>query len=427
MMRRCISLMDQFFSTSVAARKSSNSGWVGLLPVLPKLSKLIQEITTTISSTTGAPCFWKNRATAVLCRSSVVRMKSSLEISIVSSSGFHAVSTSRSAHSRGVTPFATALLLMTAYASSVGGIATPIGTATNLVAKSFFERPEYFNQKPDFGRWVMVGAPMMVVLFVGLFLWLKMRAPAHDLDLNALRTYLQRERAKLGPWKIGEKNTLAVFLFVVAMWVTPAPLALFADVETAKAFSRRFPEEIVALLVPILLFFLPVDWKNRKATLAPSDWRELDWGTTLLFGAGLSLGNLMLHTGLAEAIANTANDALRPQSVWEVTALAIFGGIFLSEFTSNAATATTLIPIVFGICTKADLDPVLPLLGVTFGASFGSALPVSTPPNAIVYGSGLVPARRMIVAGIGMDVISAIAIWLVLRLAGQLGWTPFIE
>jgi sodium-dependent dicarboxylate transporter 2/3/5 len=104
--------------------------------------------------------------------------------------------------------------------------------------------------------------------------------------------------------------------------------------------------------------------------------------------------------------------------------LAIAGGILLSEITSNAATAIALIPVVFSLCNNAHVDPMAPLMGVTFGASFGNALPVSTPPNAIVYGSGLIRVRRMVISGLGIDLIAGIVIWCVLRAAFALGWTP---
>ena len=324
-------------------------------------------------------------------------------------------------------PYASTLLLMTAYASSVGGIATPIGTATNIVAMGFFKRPEYLGQSIDFLRWSLVGIPMMAVIFLGLFLWLRTRTGASGLDMPALRSFLVAERSRLGPWGRGEKHTLTVFLAAVALWVTPGILAMFASQETQQAFSHRFPEEIVAQLIPVFLFLLPVDWRQRKFALEPADFSHLDWGTMLLFGAGLSLGSLMVKTGLAQAIGQHAFELLGTRDEWLITALAIVGGIVLSEFTSNAAAVSTLIPVVWSICESAHVAPLPPLMGVTFAASFGSALPVSTPPNAIVYGSRLIPVRRMIVAGLGLDVISGLAIWIVLRVSFSIGWTPVLD
>jgi sodium-dependent dicarboxylate transporter 2/3/5 len=144
----------------------------------------------------------------------------------------------------------------------------------------------------------------------------------------------------------------------------------------------------------------------------------------MLFGAGLSLGNLMGTTNLARAMADTLHRNFHTNDVWAITALAIAGGIFLSEITSNAATAIALIPVVFSLCNDSHVDPLPPLMGVTFGASFGNALPVSTPPNSIVYGSGLIRVRRMVFAGVGLDLIAGVVIWVALRAAFALGWSP---
>ncbi len=319
-------------------------------------------------------------------------------------------------------PYASALLMMTAYASSVGGVATPIGTATNVVAMGYFKKPEYFGQGVDFLRWLAVGAPLMAVVFIGLFGWLRLQARADGLDLASLRQYLRAEQVRLGPWNRGELNTLIVFLTVVGLWITPGVLKMFASAESYNAFAARFPEEITAVLAPVFLFLLPVEWSARRFTMDASDLAKVDWGTILLFGAGLSLGGLMFSTGLAKAVGDGAFRALGIRDVWAITALAIAGGIVLSEFTSNAATAIALIPVVWTLCGEAGVDPWPPLLGVTFGASFGSALPVSTPPNAIVYSSGLLPVRRMIAAGVGVDILAGVAIWIVLRVAFALGW-----
>lgn len=153
---------------------------------------------------------------------------------------------------------------------------------------------------------------------------------------------------------------------------------------------------------------------------------KVDWGTILLFGSGLSLGSLMFKTGLAQVVGEGIFNFLGTRDVWTITAVAIVGGIVLSEFTSNAATATTLIPVTLTICIQAGVNPIPPLMGVTLAASFGSALPVSTPPNAIIYSSGWIPVRRMIAAGIGLDIIAAVVVWIVLRIAATFNWSPFL-
>jgi sodium-dependent dicarboxylate transporter 2/3/5 len=265
---------------------------------------------------------------------------------------------------------------------------------------------------------------MVLFILVGLIAWLRLRAPARGLDLPALRDYLRNQYASLGAWKVGEINTLIVFLLVVGLWVTPGVLALVATSETRTAFTHRFPEEVVALLAPVVLCALPVNWRRREFTLDVTDFLKVDWATILLFGSAVSLGGLMFKTGLAQHAGKRVFDWLGTNDVWLITAVAIACGILLSEFTSNVAAATTLLPVILAICRQANIDPMPPVLGVTFAASFGSALPVSTPPNAIVYGSRLIPVRRMIVAGIGLDIVCGLVIWLVLRVSFALGFSP---
>ena len=321
--------------------------------------------------------------------------------------------------------YASALLLMTAYASSAGGIATPIGTTTNVVAMGYFRQEEFFGRTVDFGRWALVGLPLALALGLALVVWMRLLAPPGRLDLSAVRTYLRNERGRLGGWSAGERNTLVVFLSVVMLWVAPSVLSLAGARELSAWLRVHLPEEIVALLAPVFLFLLPVDWRRREFSLEPADFGRIDWGTLLLFGSGLALGDLMVRTGLVGAMAGSIFDWLDTPDVWTITAVAIAGGILLSEFTSNAAAATALIPVVLAISQQAGVDEIPPLMGVTFAASFGSALPVSTPPNAIVYGSGLLPARRMVLAGVGFDVACGAVIWIVLRAAFSLGWSPF--
>jgi sodium-dependent dicarboxylate transporter 2/3/5 len=308
----------------------------------------------------------------------------------------------------------------------VGGIATPIGTATNIVAIGYLKQPEYLGRPIDFLQWSLVGVPMALLIFGGLFGLLRLHSPAGHLQMATLRGHLHREYALLGPWKAGEVNTLIVFLTVVTLWVTPGALTLAGWGTMREAFSRRLPEEIAALLAPVLLFLLPIDWKRRRFSLEPSDLQKIDWGTILLFGAGLSLGNLMFKTGLAQHVGQGVFDALGTRDVWVITAVAIAAGILLSEFTSNTAAAVALLPVILTICRQAEIDAVWPLMGVTFGASFGSALPVSTPPNAIVYGSGLIPIGRMIAAGVAVDLVCGVAIWTVLRVAALFQWSPLV-
>ena len=321
--------------------------------------------------------------------------------------------------------FATALLLAVAIGASVGGIATPIGTATNVFAIGFLKRPEVLGRGIGFLHWMAVGVPAMLAIFTVLYAWLRVLAPPGDLDLAALRDHLRAEYDRLGPWTRGEANTLAVFLLAVGLWVAPGVLAVFAPADVHAAFAKRFPDEMTAVLAVVLLYLLPTDWRRRRFTLEADDFRQVDWGTILMFGAALSLGGLMFRTGLAEAAGRAAFGVLNTRDLWVLTAVSIAAAILLSEVTSNTAAAAALMPVVHRLCVEAGADPLPPLLGAALGASFGSALPVSTPPNAIVYGTGLTPVRRMIPAGLGIDFVAGVVIWGMLWGAWQVArWSP---
>ena len=148
---------------------------------------------------------------------------------------------------------------------------------------------------------------------------------------------------------------------------------------------------MAALLAALLLFLLPVDWGKRQFTLTWRQAVEIDWGTLLLFGGGLTLGDLMFQTQLAEQLGRGLLHLFGATSVWGLTLAGIYLAILVSETTSNTAAATMIVPILISVAQAAGLNPVPPAIGATLGASYAFMLPVSTPPNAIVYGSGMVP------------------------------------
>jgi sodium-dependent dicarboxylate transporter 2/3/5 len=184
--------------------------------------------------------------------------------------------------------------------------------------------------------------------------------------------------------------------------------------------QARLPETVVALIAAILLFVLPASAGTQSPTLAWRDAVAIDWGTILLFGGGLALGALMFETGVASAVGTAIADRMGASSLSGLTFVAIAGGIILSESTSNTAAANMIIPVVIAIAQAAGVNPVIPALGACFGASFGFMLPVSTPPNAIIYGSGLVPIPRMMRAGIIFDILGLFIIWGTLRIVAPM-------
>ena len=320
-------------------------------------------------------------------------------------------------------PFATAMMLMVAYAASIGGIGTPVGSPPNLIGIGLIRRT--VGVEITFFRWMALMVPILLVMAAALFVLLyllhperkSVRAAPPSAD-SGLADYIAAERDRLGGWTAGQVNTLLAFAVAIVLWVLPGVLALpgFAWAQPAAAWlNARVPESMAALTAAILLFVLPTDLARRKFTITWEEAAKIDWGTILLFGGGLSLGTLMFDTGVARALGEGITARTGASSLWTLTALCVAIGIFLSETTSNTASANMVIPVAIALAQAAGVSPLPPALGACLGASFGFMLPVSTPPNAIVYGSGLVPIPRMIRAGIVFDVIGFVIILAGLR------------
>jgi sodium-dependent dicarboxylate transporter 2/3/5 len=335
-------------------------------------------------------------------------------------------------------PFATAMMLMLAYGASIGGIGTKVGSPPNLITAAQLER---VGVGVSFFTWMLVMVPIVAVMGVCLFAllyWLhRDRTPrsatgdddrpaaslrrhgAVDYERAGLNAYLRQERARLGPWTCGQVNTLVAFAVAVTLWVLPGVVqAVMPDAKRLIDFfgsKGQMPEATVALIAALLLFVLPVNLREGRMTLTWQEAVRIDWGTLLLFGGGMALGDLMFKTGVADALGNWAVAKTGTQSVWGLTAAMIVLAVFLSETTSNTAAAVMLAPIATTIALQMNVSPLPPALGVCLGASYGFMLPVSTAPNAIVFGSGLVPITRMMRAGILFDLIGAVVIWAGLR------------
>lgn len=311
--------------------------------------------------------------------------------------------------------FGTGMMLMAAYAASAGGIGTPVGTPPNLIGLAMLDK--LTGVKIPFFQWMLFAVPMLVVMYFVLFLLLHGLHKPEIRRIEGCREFVREEMRALGGWTRGQKNVLAAFLVAIALWIVPGFLALAGTQgPLAKAYGARVPEAVAALIAAGLLFVLPVNWKKREFTMTWKQAAQIDWGTLLLFGGGITLGELMFQTGLANAIGQSLLRFSGADSMWGITFAAIWISILFSETTSNTASATMVVPVIISLAQAAGLNPVPPAIGATLGASWGFMLPVSTPPNAIVYGSGMVSITRMIRAGVLFDIGGGLVIWLGLRL-----------
>ncbi len=306
--------------------------------------------------------------------------------------------------------FATALMLMIAYGASVGGLLTPIGSPPNLIGREFIE--EETGTRITFFDWVITAAPIVLAMFVALCVILLLLNRPEVRELRGAEEHVREEREKLGKMSRGERNTLIAFGTAVVFWVFPGVIGLFAgdDSKLYEDVLSRADEGVVAIVAASLLFLLPVDWARRRFTLTWNEAAKIDWGTILLFGSGIVLGTLLADTGLAKVVGDGIADALGVTDLLAITLLATVIAVLISETTSNTASVSIVVPIVMPIAASAGVDPLIPALAAVFGASYGFMLPVSTPPNAIVYGSGMVPITKMVRSGVVFDLIGAVLI-----------------
>jgi sodium-dependent dicarboxylate transporter 2/3/5 len=314
----------------------------------------------------------------------------------------------------GIDPrYATALMLMTSFAASVGGLATPVGTPPNVIGLGFIR--SQLGVDISFFQWMLLGVPAVLLLFGFLYVFLNTVAPAGVRELPAGAEFIHRERGALGPWTRGQRSVAIAFGVTVALWVIPGVVAIVAGEQSAayQTLTRRLPEGVAALLGAILLFVLP--GKEGPAI----SWREaveIDWGVVLLYGGGFALGVLSFQTGLAEAVGRGVTGLLPIEGSLGLLLASVVVAVLLSETTSNTASANMVVPVVISVARAAGLDPLEPALGATMAASLGFMLPVSTPCNAIVYGSGLIPLGRMIRYGLALDLAGILVILTLVRL-----------
>ena len=318
----------------------------------------------------------------------------------------------------GARQYGLVVMLMTSFAASTGGLGTPVGTPPNLIGIGMLERVAHVHV--TFFQWMAIGVPAAVLMFgfVAVQFYL---AGARGVRLGEESTRLVREElAKLGAISRGQRNVLFAFGITVVLWVLPGFLALAGLDQTrfALAYGRAVPESIAAMIGALLLFVIPIDWRSKRFTLTWDEALRIDWGIVLLYGGGLAMGELAFSTGLAEAMGRGITSWLPSHGTVALTVLFTATAIVLSEATSNTAAANMIVPVAIAVAQAAGVRPIEPVLGATLGASMGFMMPVSTPPNAIVYSSGFVPITAMMRYGIMLDVAGFVVITSLVLLLG---------
>jgi sodium-dependent dicarboxylate transporter 2/3/5 len=314
------------------------------------------------------------------------------------------------------TSFSVVFLLSLAYSASIGGIGTPIGSPPNLIAIGMLER--LVDYRVTFFQWMIIGFLIMLPMYFVLFFLMKWKMRKHNGEVGKKSASFYLADKVDSRLTRAQRNVLIAFSVTVFLWVFPGFVSLVwgRDASLYLWFHDHFPESVAAIIGASLLFFLPVKLQHGQFTLSLKEALHIDWGTLLLFGGGLSLGFQMFETGLADAIGkffiSIGGDSA---SLTLITLLSVTFSVFLTELTSNTASASMIIPIIIAISNAASISPLPPVLGASIGCSFAFMLPVATPPNAIIYGSGMIRLPQMMRIGLWLNLSGIIIIWLVVR------------
>ncbi len=311
--------------------------------------------------------------------------------------------------------FALCLLLGIAYAASIGGIGTLIGTPPNLFLASYVE--SNLGIEISFVRWMGVGIPLVLV-FLPVTWWLltKVLYPIKVPRIEGGGALTREAYVELGAMKRGEWAVLIVFLLTAAAWIS-RPLLVKVSVLGAYPLSG-LTDAGIAITAALVLFVIPVDIKRREFVMDWEHTARLPWGVLLLFGGGLSLAAAIKSTGVGEFLGHqVATFAGAPSLV--IVLLIVTVMIFLTELTSNTATTATLVPILAALAPGLGLNPFFLIVPATMAASCAFMLPVATPPNAIVFGSGYVRIGQMVRAGLWLNLIGIVLITVIMYAVAQ--------
>ncbi|MBR2180182.1 MAG: DASS family sodium-coupled anion symporter [Selenomonadaceae bacterium] len=303
--------------------------------------------------------------------------------------------------------YATGLMLMTAYSCSIGGVLTPIGTPPNLIMLGFLD--QMADLHVSFFQWMIWGSIAMVVYFIIAYVVISKLFPADVDKIDGAEEFIKSKINELGSWNRAQVNTLIAFLVAVILWITPGflSIALGSTDPTLKMYNRLFPEAVAAMGGALLLFIMPVNFARRQFTLT---WKEamegIEWGTLILFGGGLAMGGMMYKTGLSQWVGDLIVDSLGGDpSQFAMVAIFSVMALLLSELTSHTAATNMIGPLAITAAISAGMSPIPVSVGIALSSSLGFMLPVSTPPNAIVYASGYIPITKMIKTGVYIDFI----------------------
>ncbi|NJB84554.1 sodium-dependent dicarboxylate transporter 2/3/5 [Lewinella marina] len=292
--------------------------------------------------------------------------------------------------------FGKLLMLGIAYSASIGGIATLIGTPPNLILAGIVQ--ELYGIEISFQQWIIIGLPISVILL--LICWRYLAFYTRNFEQRSFpggKREIANQLSKLGKIGYEEKTVLIVFSLTAFAWITRGFLL--------ERFLPGLDDTIIAIAAGLILFLLPARRGSQRAIVTWEEAVQLPWGILLLFGGGLAIAQAFKVTGLAEWMA-TQLMALEGVSLLVLLLVLVAAVNFLTEITSNLATTAMLLPVLASLALTVDVHPFILMVGATVAASCAFMLPVATPPNAVVFGSGYLTIPDMVRAGVVLNVIS---------------------
>ena len=306
-------------------------------------------------------------------------------------------------HQKGFYNFAFALMLGIAYAANIGGVITIIGTPPNVVLVGFMQ--QFYEYSLDFNRWLLVGLPIGGLMLAIMYLLLvKLFYPSRLGNIAGSSEVINSQLQQLGPISTAEIRTSAILIFTAICWIFREPLNQLFQ-------TRLLNDTIIAMVGGLLMFIVPAKAIKGRRLLEWKSTERLPWGILLLFGGGMCLAKGMEAVGIIQAIgAFVADNPYLSTSV--LLLVLIFIMLFLTELMSNVALVTIFVPVVMGIADGLSVPVLTFVIPVTMASSFAFMLPISTPPNAILFSSGFIRIKEMMKVGVWLNLISILLLWL---------------
>jgi sodium-dependent dicarboxylate transporter 2/3/5 len=299
--------------------------------------------------------------------------------------------------------FALGLMLSIGYASSIGGMATIIGTPPNVVLVGYVR--QFFHTEIPFFQWMLIGIPVSTLTLISCyFIVTRILFPNRLTTIEGSGTLIANKLKELGIMKKEEKLVMLIFGITSFFWI-------FQQFFNSLLHSTIFNDTNIAIAGGLLMFVVPVNFSDKLFLLNWEDTKKLPWGILILFGGGICLAKGLETSGLIQAVGDSFA-AQHHLPLWQLILFLTIASVALTEFMSNVALVTIFVPVVFAIAKGLGYDPLLLALPVTFAASCAFMFPISTPPNAIVFASGHITMKEMIRAGFLLNIASIIIIWI---------------